>query len=64
MLSVAFEEVLEKKHIEKGLYLEEDDHFLYLRRRGVSKALVIFSATGASVREIQRVADGLVELCE
>lgn len=38
-----------------GLYLEEDEHFLYLKRG--DKVLAVFSAVGATVINVWREAD-------
>lgn len=38
-----------------GLYLEEDEDFLYLKREGES--LAVFSAKGATVRSIREEAE-------
>jgi len=38
-----------------GLYLEEDEDFLYLKKRG--EVLAVFSSKGAVVLAIREVAD-------
>ena len=51
--------ILKEEHRRQGLYLEEDDHLLYLKRG--QQTLAKFSATGATVEEIQKEADKHVE---
>ncbi|MBA7568823.1 hypothetical protein ES708_10558 [subsurface metagenome] len=52
--------ILKEEHRQQGLYLEEDDHFLYLKRG--QRLLAKFSATGATVGEIQKEADKYIEV--
>ena len=52
--------ILKEEHRRQGLYLEEDDHTLYLKRG--HQILAKFSATGATVEEIQREANRYIEV--
>lgn len=47
--------ILRREHLEAGLYLETDDHNLYLKQG--SRTLAIFSARGATLEEILYEAD-------
>ncbi|MBA7589695.1 hypothetical protein ES708_31784 [subsurface metagenome] len=51
---------LKEEHRRQGLYLEENDHTLYLKRGG--KILARFSATGATIDAIHREADKYIEI--
>lgn len=42
------------EHIQAGLYLEEDDHILYLKHG--DKVIAYFSAQGAIIKEVQKEA--------
>jgi len=46
---------LKEEHRRQGLYLEEDDHILYLKRR--QRTLARFFATSATLEEILKEAD-------
>jgi hypothetical protein len=47
--------VLKPEQRDAGLYLTEDDDFLYLKRG--DKVLAVFSAYGATILGVQREAD-------
>lgn len=47
--------LLRKEHREAGLYLEEDDHLLYLM--GGGKILAFWWATSVTVQEVWEEAD-------
>jgi hypothetical protein len=51
-------EVLRPEHREAGLYLEEDDHTVYLKQGG--EVLARWSATGATIAPIWNEADKYV----
>lgn len=55
MLKELLSQSLAKAHREAGLYLEEDDHVLYLKRN--NHVVSRFNATKVSFDEIYRVAD-------
>jgi len=47
-----------KRHREAGFYLDEpDDHTLLLRRKGHPGDLAAWSASGATIKEIQETCD-------
>ncbi|MBA7582043.1 hypothetical protein ES708_23963 [subsurface metagenome] len=52
--------ILKEEHRRQGLYLEENDHTLYLKRG--QQVLARFSATGATMEEIHREADKYIEV--
>jgi len=52
--------VLKEEHRQAGLYLEEDDHILYLMRG--QQTLARFSATGLTIEELHKEADRLMEV--
>ncbi len=49
--------ILKPQHRQTGLYLEEDEDFLYLKCIGVSKTLATFSTRGATIESIWEEAD-------
>ena len=46
---------LKEEHRQVGLYLEEDDHLLYLMRG--QRILERFSVTGVSIEAVHKAAD-------
>lgn len=52
--------VLKEEHRRQGLYLEEDDHLVYLKRG--QQTLARFNATRVTVEEIQKEADKYMEI--
>ena len=51
------EGILRKEHTDMGLYLEEDEHFACLKKRGELAPLAVFNATQVLVTEILKEAD-------
>lgn len=49
--------ILKQEHKDAGLTLEEDEHFVYLRR---IETLAVWSALGVTIHEIQHTADRYV----
>jgi hypothetical protein len=49
--------ILRKQHREVGLYLDEDEHNLFLKLKGQVCPLCVWSATGATVSDILEQAD-------
>ena len=52
-------ELLKEEHRQAGLYLEEDDHILYLKKG--QETIARFSATVARIDLIHAVADAYLE---
>jgi hypothetical protein len=52
--------ILKPEHKAVGLYLEEDDHLVYLKDKD-GKVLAYWSASGVTIAEIQHEADQQLE---
>jgi len=59
MANSTLQEALTPKQREAGLYLEEDEDFIYLYD-GDGTRRAVFSATGATAESIRREADRLL----
>ncbi len=51
--------ILTKEQMAAGTYLVQDDHAVYLMKQ--EKCLAVFSATGATVLDIRKEADQILE---
>lgn len=56
--------VLTAEHKALDLYLEDDEDFVYIRRKGQVLPMATFSAKGATVTSITKEADRLVSVIE
>lgn len=50
-------QILSKEHRDAGLFLEQDDHLLFLNQINKLLPVAVFSATGATIEEILYEAD-------
>lgn len=60
MLREVLDAALTREQREAGLYLDEDEDFLYLRDRE-GKRQAVFSSKGATVKAIRDKADELIK---
>jgi len=61
MLKEVLTATLRPVHRAFGLYLDEDEDFLYLKREGVAKPLGVWPAFSATVAMVQDAADTILE---
>ena len=61
MLKEVLRGVLRPVHRAYGLYLEEDEDFLYLKKEGEEKPLAIWVTSVVTVATIQNGADSILE---
>ena len=60
MLKEVLTQTLRPAHRAAGLFLQEDEDFLYLKREGQDKPLAIWIACTVTVAMIQDAADAIV----
>ena len=58
MISHIITHLLEQKHLDKGMYIEEDEHFVYLKQNG--KLLAVFSSVAVTQEILVKEADKYV----
>ena len=61
MLKEVLTATLMQRHRDAGLYLDEDEDFLYLKREGGSKPLATWWALTATVAMVRDAADSILE---
>jgi len=61
MLKEILTQTLAPRHKEIGLFLEEDEDFLYLKREGQDKPLATWMAYTVTIAMIHDAADSIVE---
>ena len=61
MLKEVLNATLTTRHKGIGLYLEEDEDFLYLKREGQVKPIATWLTSTVTVAMIRDVADAIVE---
>lgn len=61
MLKEVLTGVLKPTHKAAGLYLEEEEDFLYLKKEGREKPLATWVSTTVTVEKIQDAADAILE---